>query len=497
MNTFFFNLVVGFITCSISIVIIFYSKINLILQNKKHLSIRRLATEKVSEMGGICIVLSFFCTLFLSRFLIEKTNFASQNPLFGVGNVLIPFLIGGAGIACIGFIDDLFNIRARYKFIGQIICTFPYLFFGYGIHSIDLPVYGLYPLGNLSLLFTLFWIVACINAVNLIDGLDGLAAGVGIIALIFLTIVGVLKSYFTIISVSGILIGVYSGFLLFNRPKATIFMGDTGSLFLGYCLAILPLLNNVKGNFYPFSLLTAVILGLPLLDTAFAFIRRYLQGVPFYSADKNHLHHRLTAKGNTTSRAVIKLYSFAIGFGSIALIGTYFPNLYLFMMLISLLFAYAILVYLEYDEIRKPLQIIKNKTSLKKNRTFVHTLTENIDIFFEKDESIDDLLKSFKFWAKQMKVVSYRIKDQNTIKSEFHSPAQHDYYEITYTKNIFQIHLTLHVKEFHLDSDVKSQLIDDAILSLIHHLSKFYSPTKQDFMQSSQEFKKTIQRVYV
>ena len=203
----------------------------------------------------------------------------------------------------LGLADDLWTIRARWKLLGQLSLGVLAVYFGFTIESIEGPffqkldqVFGQY-------LCPLLWIVGIMNAINLIDGLDGLASGISLIMLITLSWLAHEMGKIELMLLMIVLIGSVVSFLSFNRPPASIFMGDSGSYFLGYLVAILSLWVCEKST-GTVSLFPLLILAVPIIDTTFSIFRRFLKGIPFYSADKDHLHHRLLSKGLTPTQAV-------------------------------------------------------------------------------------------------------------------------------------------------------------------------------------------------
>ena len=166
---------------------------------------------------------------------------------------------------------------------------------------------------------TIFWIIGCTNTVNLIDGLDGLAAGVAFIASISMF----LLAYNLILFLPSLVIlsmaGADLGFFQYNFNPAKIFMGDTGSMLLGYTLSVAAVLGLVKTAATVALVVPIIALGLPILDTTFAIIRRKMSGVPIFQPDKGHLHHRLLALGMTQKQAVLIMYFVSMILGIVAL----------------------------------------------------------------------------------------------------------------------------------------------------------------------------------
>lgn len=169
---------------------------------------------------------------------------------------------------------------------------------------------------------TVLWIVGITNAINLIDGLDGLAAGISVIGLSTIAVMAFSADKILILSLSLVVIGSTIGFLFYNFHPAKIFMGDTGSLFLGYMISVLSLLGLYKSVTLFSVVVPVIILGVPIFDTTFAIIRRILNKQPISSPDKSHIHHRLMAFGLSHRMAVIVIYMIGLVFSLSAILLT-------------------------------------------------------------------------------------------------------------------------------------------------------------------------------
>ncbi|MDQ0206791.1 UDP-GlcNAc:undecaprenyl-phosphate GlcNAc-1-phosphate transferase [Alkalicoccobacillus murimartini] len=233
------------------------------------------------------------------------------------------FLIAGAVIlAIVGLIDDRFALGAKTKLIGQTVAAICAASSGLRIEFIQIPFIGNVEFGFLSFIVTIIWILAVINSVNLIDGLDGLAAGVTMIAVLTMLIMatGHPLAYASVIVLSLSLLGSTSGFLLYNFYPAKIFMGDTGSMFLGYAMAVISMMGLFK-SVTMFSLIVPLlILAVPFIDTTFAVIRRTLNQQSIGTADKGHLHHCLLAMGYGHRKTVLIIYGISMLFGAVAVL---------------------------------------------------------------------------------------------------------------------------------------------------------------------------------
>ncbi|MGE7603947.1 glycosyltransferase family 4 protein [Peribacillus sp. NPDC097675] len=267
---------------------------------------RKVHVKIMPRMGGLAIFLSFLITL-----LIFTDDLLGQLPL----------IVGAIVIILIGVLDDIYELRAAPKFLGQILAALIIVLWGgLEVEFINLPFFtDTLEFGIFSIPITILWIVSIINAINLIDGLDGLAGGVSTIALVTIATMALIKGDLFVATIALIVIGSTLGFLKYNFHPAKIFMGDTGALFLGYIIAVLSLLGFK--NVTMISLIVPIIiLGVPISDTFFAIIRRVVNKQPISAADKSHLHHCLLNLGFTHKQTVILIYALAACFGLAAII---------------------------------------------------------------------------------------------------------------------------------------------------------------------------------
>jgi UDP-GlcNAc:undecaprenyl-phosphate GlcNAc-1-phosphate transferase len=280
---------------------------------------RRVHTRRVPRLGGVAIVIGFMAPL--AALFLLRTGFA-RVELARHGSLLAGLLAGAVVMAVLGFVDDVSGVGAKRKLLVQSIAACIAYAGGLRIGSLALPVLGEVSLGWLSLPATVLWIAAVSNALNLIDGLDGLAGGVAFFACVTNFVVAVMSHNLMICLFSVALAGAILGFLIYNFNPATIFMGDSGSLFLGYVLATMSLLgsSSQKSPTAIAILVPLLALGLPLMDMLLAMMRRFLERRSIFSADRGHLHHRLLDLGLTHRRAVLVLYALSMVFTAIALV---------------------------------------------------------------------------------------------------------------------------------------------------------------------------------
>jgi UDP-GlcNAc:undecaprenyl-phosphate GlcNAc-1-phosphate transferase len=262
---------------------------------------RRVHREPVPSLGGLAFVAAVLGVAWVARALPGPARELTGGPLVGLTFASIPIL-------ALGIVDDLRGVSAHAKLGVQICAALVLSLFGYGVTAITNPFGGTLFAHALNAPLTVAWVLLVTNAINLIDGLDGLAAGVVAVVSGTLWWVGHVHGDMYVMFLSAILVGATLGFLPFNFPSARVFMGDTGSQFLGLTVAALSLLENRKGTTTLTLLFPIVALGLPLIDSVTAFGRRVLAGRPVFHADSEHIHHRLLRLGWSPHRAVIALW---------------------------------------------------------------------------------------------------------------------------------------------------------------------------------------------
>lgn len=231
-------------------------------------------------------------------------------------------LVGGSMMFGLGLIDDVKGLRAVHKLGVQIVAAMVAWGFGFRMDVIGLPFLGEFSMGVFSLPVTVLWIVGIINAINLIDGLDGLAAGVVFFAGVTNFVVAAMMGTGFVATVMATMAGAVLGFLFFNFNPARIFMGDSGSYFLGFILAACSIAGPLQKASAAVSIMVPLVaLGVPIIDTLLAMVRRFLEHRPIFSPDRGHIHHRLLDMGITHRRAVLIIYgvSVALCVGAIAI----------------------------------------------------------------------------------------------------------------------------------------------------------------------------------
>ena len=262
---------------------------------------RKVHKKPIPRIGGIGIYVAFMVAI------LSVLAFTEVSP--EVLYEIIGLLVGGSIIFIVGLIDDYVNLPAKVKLLGQIIAACVLVFaFDVRIDFITDPFGDYIYLEFLAIPATIFWLVGLTNTVNLIDGLDGLACGVSTISAISMLVIALLVSESDVALVMAALVGACLGFMPYNKNPAKMFMGDTGSTFLGYILATI----SIQGLFKYYAIVSFavpfLILGLPMFDTLFAIIRRLAHGQNPMAPDRGHIHHRLIDMGLNQKQAVAALY---------------------------------------------------------------------------------------------------------------------------------------------------------------------------------------------
>ncbi len=273
--------------------------------------------RSVPVLGGAAVALSFALTLVLGYGL----DFPTLDLLMHRGDSLAWVAVAAAIVLTLGIVDDVSPRSPIAKLAVQLGAAVLVLNAGYGFTAVTNPFTGGYiELGPLGSVATVLWIVVITNAFNLIDGLDGLAAGVALIAALTLLGVAALEGRPDAVLLWTVLAGALLGFLPYNFPPAKIFLGDSGSLFLGFLIAVLSVQSLQKGATAVVLTVPLLTLGLPLSDAAYAVIRRWLgAGVAsVVRADRGHIHHRLTGSGYSDRAALLLLYACCAGFSALA-----------------------------------------------------------------------------------------------------------------------------------------------------------------------------------
>tara|TARA_B100001769_G_scaffold109855_1_gene85452 strand:+ start:791 stop:2296 length:1506 start_codon:yes stop_codon:yes gene_type:complete len=267
--------------------------------------------NQTARLGGIGIIFGMVASFVLLWILFK------QHPQM---NELTPYaiLVGAIGCFLLGFFDDIKPVGAVFKFLIQVLIAIFAHQCGLSIDRIFLPfIEANLDLSSFSLILTVIWFVSIINLMNLIDGLDGLAGGIGLMLMVLLVILGIDKNLPLSVFLAMGMAGAVLGFLIHNFPPARVYMGDSGAYTIGFMIAALSLMNFQKGAVLAALLGPMLAMALPIIDVAFALIRRSIQGLPLFRPDKEHIHHQLIRSGISHKKTVLILY----GVSLIALVG--------------------------------------------------------------------------------------------------------------------------------------------------------------------------------
>lgn len=258
---------------------------------------RTVHNGSTPKLGGLSIYFAFTAGLII------YTLFTNEARL------LAGLLIGGSLVLIVGLFDDIHNLSCYRKLIGQTLAAVIAVWFGFTVEAVYLPSGVSLQLGFLAAPISVLWIVSVTNALNLLDGLDGLASGFTIVAAFFILLGAVIFKNFEIAVTALILIAAALGFLRYNFAPAKIFMGDMGSLFLGYALACISLKAFTTPEGGSHAAVLIILFLVPLADTFLSIWRRVSQGRHPFSPDKKHIHHRLLSLGFSQTAAVVIIYA--------------------------------------------------------------------------------------------------------------------------------------------------------------------------------------------
>ncbi len=292
---------------------------------------RKVHREPTPRIGGLAVFAGFVAGL---AFAAEMSGLLFQKHQVSV--YWSGLAIAASGMLVVGLVDDVRGLSFQSKFAAQIVAAASAWYCGFQVEILSLPIVGPVELGMASLPLTVLWVVGATNAVNLIDGLDGLATGIALITTTTVAVISYLTGELGVTAASVVLSGSLMGFLFFNFNPARIFLGDSGSMFLGFVLAVISVRGSQKTPTAVAILVPLLVLGVPLLDTGFAVVRRAYrlahQGLrsdsfprhlrynyrQIFLPDRDHIHHRLLDLGLSPRRAVSVLYGLGLIFAASA-----------------------------------------------------------------------------------------------------------------------------------------------------------------------------------
>ncbi len=278
---------------------------------------RHLHRGPLPRLGGVAIFASFSVSIAVAMLLASR-HIGTHAAAFP-WKMMVTILVPGALVFLLGVYDDLYSLGPYWKFAVQAVAG-SMLFFG-GLRILDIPVvFGYHHLPwFLGLPTTIIWVMAITNAFNLIDGMDGLAAGSALFSTLVAFVVALLGGNVLVTVMAIALAGAILGFLRFNFNPATIFLGDSGSLFIGFILSAVALEGAQKAPTIVAVAIPIVSFGLPILETSLSILRRLISGRPVFTADREHIHHKLLQRGLSHKEAVIVLYGVSAIFAMLSL----------------------------------------------------------------------------------------------------------------------------------------------------------------------------------
>lgn len=328
---------------------------------------RRLHAKPVPRLGGVAIFGSILIALAILPFIHNLLTESLRTDRSQFLTILIP-----AGLVFLfGVYDDFRGSGARFKFIGQALAGILFYYLGGRIDNLSVPLVGTVVLPQvLGCVLTVLWIIAITNAFNLIDGIDGLATGASLFASLVLLGVSLMLGHPMVTVFAVVLCGGLIGFLPYNFNPASIFLGDSGSLFIGFILAALSVLGTQKASTAVAVAIPIIAFGLPVLDTGFALVRRFIGKRPVFHGDREHIHHKLLERGWSQRRVALVLYGICAMFGLLAMLfvsegSSKTTGLILFVMAAAIVLFVGSLRYHEVDEIKAGMRRNFNERRLR------------------------------------------------------------------------------------------------------------------------------------
>ena len=368
--------------------------------------IRKVHSKPIPRIGGVAIFVSMI-GLVVPVLLLPN----AVGERFRLIQPKIIALLGAAGFMfLVGLVDDIKGLRVRIKLVAQIAAALVVCVAGIRITSVPITASLTLELGWFSWLFTLAWIVGITNAINLTDGLDGLAAGISAIACGVIGVLAIYNGDVVMAILMLALLGSLTGFLLFNFEPAKIFMGDSGSFFLGFIIASASVLSATKTETIVGLALPILALGIPILDTLFAILRRFLERRSLFAPDRSHFHHKLLALGLHQRHAVMTAYlvTFLIsGLGMFMLVTRNGQTIVVFICTLLLL----VLVFTVVGSVglRETIIGLKRKHSISSQTRHELEAFENVELHFRRAKEFDEWWQAVSTAADKMGVLNLSL----------------------------------------------------------------------------------------
>jgi len=352
--------------------------------------------EAVPRFGGIALAGTFVASGLVYGFL------QGWDLLLRKDSVMV--LVSSMAMFAVGFWDDIKPLGARKKLLLQIIVAAGAYFLGLQVATIKVPFsHQVLDLHSVSLILTVGWLVAMTNLINLVDGIDGLAGGVSLMLMCLLAFVSLSGAPLQFVIATAMAGGLLA-FLRFNFPPARIYMGDGGAYFLGFLIGSMTIANSHKGTVLAALIAPVIALGLPIIDTTLAIVRRGLQGLPLFRADRKHIHHRLMEHGLSRTKTVLFLYAISVVFLLMAFAmfwseQRYVPIVFGMVFLVFLFVLQGRAMGLDWLTVGRS---IGNSRKTRRHTQYAMALSCWLEMEAERQEKLDALWEDYTFVARKI-----------------------------------------------------------------------------------------------
>lgn len=357
----------------------------------------------VPRLGGAAVIAAFLVVELITLVFSPVPADQAKDQL--------TIILGSVAIFALGFWDDLRPVGATRKLLLQILVASVVYALGIRIVILKIPFTDVVlNYWGLSYLGTVFWLVSLTNLINLVDGVDGLAGGICLMLMALMAYVGHANCNLHLLAAG--LVGGLAGFLRFNFPPARIYLGDGGAYFLGFLIGIMTIVSSQKGTVMAALLAPLFVLALPILDTSLAILRRGLQGLPIFRADRRHIHHRLLETGVPQRKIVLGIYAFTalflmLGFVAFWSKGMWIPNLLGLGVLVVLLLAGQLNFSREWFAVGR---VLGNSLDMRQEVQFALSLTNWLVLSATRAASLEELWEDFIFAAHKLGFCYARIQ---------------------------------------------------------------------------------------
>jgi len=280
---------------------------------------RKSQAEPMPLLGGVAVYLSLLITISIAHWGLH------WEWLVGDDRFVTLLLISGGLFCAVGLWDDRVGLRPRTKLLCQVLACLPFVLWSRSVDSIHVFDKHI-ELGLLGSLFTVFWLVACSNVINLVDGLDGLAGTIGVISCVAVAVLPNMQGFNGPLAIGLVAAGSICGFLLHNWPPASIYLGDSGSLMIGFVIGALAIESSIKKATGFALAIPLVLVSVPVFDTCMAIVRRKLNGRGISEADHGHIHHCLQDRGLSRAQSLLVISALCVVMAGVTLVSAYFQN---------------------------------------------------------------------------------------------------------------------------------------------------------------------------